>query len=179
MKEVFRLVGKTMAAALIAAGVLLSGCGVPAETAAPSTAVTVAEAQTASRAPSVALLESMLARALDPNVPDADKLVLVQGATAADASLFDDLVALRADHPDLSWRIANVHLVRDGHAVATVSVLVNGTNQRGEAQLVFDGGRWKLDGAYACDLLRQFDRTAPSCEPGPPPASPGISPSGK
>ena len=65
---------------------------------------------------------------------------------------------LRTEHPDLTWQITNVHLVRQGRAVANASSLVNGTNQQGEVQLVFDGGRWKLDGEYACELLKQFGR---------------------
>ena len=166
MKEVFRVLRKALAmraltAAVAAAGLVVGGCGGGSHSAGPATVA--AEPQSASRAPSADLLNSMIARALDPSVPAKDKLVLVQGASAADAPMFDELVRLRTEHPDLTWQITNVHLVRQGRAVANASSLVNGTNQQGEVQLVFDGGRWKLDGEYACELLKQFGRTAPSC----------------
>lgn len=163
MKEVFRVVGKATLVAVGALGALLSGCGASDQSSPPSTAATVAEVQSSSRAPSAELLNSMLQRALDPNVPATDKLNLVQGATAADAPLFNELVRLRTENPTLTWQITNVHLVSDGHAVASISALVNSANQRGEVQLTFDQGRWKLDGQYACDLLKQFGRSAPSC----------------
>jgi hypothetical protein len=158
---VFRLLGKAMTVGAALAVLVLSGCGGNDQSGAP--AAVASEVQLPSRAPSVQLLNSMLQRALDPQVPAKDKLDLVQGATAADAPLFDQLVRLRNEHPDTTWQISNVHLVSEGRAVATVSALMNGTNQHGEVQLVFDQGRWKLDGNYTCELLRQFGRTAPSC----------------
>lgn len=132
---------------------------------APSAAAQVTEApsNSADRAPSAQQLEEMLARAVDPKVPLADKLHLVQGATEADGPLFDELVKLRQDNPKVSWHIGKPVLERPGVAKAQFSVLMDGTNQLAYATLVFDNGSWKLQRSYACQMIAQVGRDSPSC----------------
>lgn len=145
---------------------LACGCSNEAATqpAVTSSTVAVAEApsDTADKAPSAAQLEAMLSRAVDPGIPARDKLDLVQGATEADAPLFDELVRLRQGNPRFTWHIGKPVLEQSGLAKAPVSGLMDGTNQTAYATLVFDGG-WKLQRAYACDILIQVGRDTPSC----------------
>ncbi len=153
----------------ILVGVACGACGgedsqarssAPSAVAAP---VTEAPSSTPDRAPSTQQLEEMLDRAVDPRVPLEQKLQLVQGATPADAPLFDELVALRRDNPDVSWHISRPVLEQPGLAKAQFSVLMGGTNQLAYATLAFDDGRWKLQRSYACQMIVQVGRDSPSC----------------
>ncbi|GAB3127695.1 hypothetical protein GCM10027289_05540 [Tsukamurella serpentis] len=146
---------------------LATGCGADdsgVRTNAPSTAqVTEAPSTSADRAPSAQQLEEMLIRAVSPNVPLDDKIMLVQGAGPADAPLFGELVKLRQDNPKVSWHIGTPVLEQPGLAKAQFSVLMDGTNQLAYATLVFDGDRWKLQRSYACQMITQVGRSSPSC----------------
>lgn len=163
------MLGRVGLAPLIAVvAVACAACGgseSPSRSSAPSSAAQVTEApsNSADRAPSAQQLEEMLTRAVDPNTPLADKLALVEGATEADAPLFDELVRLRKDNPGVSWHIGKPVLEHPGTAKAQFSVLMDGTNQLAYATLVFDGGRWKLQRSYTCQMIAQVGRNSPSC----------------
>ncbi|TWS19698.1 hypothetical protein FK529_11085 [Tsukamurella asaccharolytica] len=131
---------------------------------ATSSSVAEAPSSTPDRAPSTQQLEEMLNRAVDPKVPLAEKLQLVQGATPADRPLFDELVKLRSDNPQVSWQIGRPVLEQPGLAKAQFSVLMGGTNQLAYASLAFDGGRWKLQRSYACEMIVQVGRDSSSCD---------------
>ncbi|WP_019204274.1 hypothetical protein [Tsukamurella sp. 1534] len=164
------MVGRTWAATLVVlAGLTVGACGQDESKAPPSSPGAASAAQateapstTPDRAPSAAQLEAMLARAVDPGVPAGDKIVLVQGATEADAPLFDELVRVRADNPNVTWRLGKPVLEQPGLAKAPVSALLGETNQTAYATVVFDG-TWKLQREYACDILRQVGRDAAAC----------------
>lgn len=128
-----------------------------------SVQVTEAPSSTPDRAPSTQQLEEMLGRAVDPKVPLEEKVQLVQGATTADGPLFDELVKLRSDNPQVSWHIGRPVLEQPGQAKAQFSVLMGGTNQLAYASLAFDEGRWKLQKSYACQMITQVGRDSPSC----------------
>jgi len=128
-----------------------------------SVQVTEAPSSTPDRAPSTQQLEEMLNRAVDPQVPLEEKVQLVQGATMADGPLFDELVKLRKDNPQVSWHIGRPVLEQPGLAKAQFSVLMGGTNQLAYASLAFDEGRWKLQKSYACQMIIQVGRDSPSC----------------
>ncbi|QRY83818.1 hypothetical protein JVY00_18525 [Tsukamurella tyrosinosolvens] len=128
-----------------------------------SVQVTEAPSSTPDRAPSTQQLEEMLSRAVDPKVPLEEKVQLVQGATPADGPLFDELVKLRSDNPQVSWHIGRPVLEQPGLAKAQFSVLMGGTNQLAYATLAFDEGRWKLQRSYACQMIVQVGRDSPSC----------------
>lgn len=130
---------------------------------AASVRVTEAPSSTPDRAPSTQQLEEMLSRAVDPKVSLEEKVQLVQGATTADAPLFDELVKLRSDNPQVSWHIGRPVLEQPGLAKAQFSVLMGGTNQLAYASLAFDAGRWKLQRSYACQMIVQVGRDSLSC----------------
>ncbi|GAA1001900.1 hypothetical protein [Tsukamurella strandjordii] len=154
----------------VALAALLAGCASQNSASPPSpmgtTATVAAQAENPStspdRAPSAAQLEAMLERAVDPSVPSAAKVDLVQGATPADAPLFDELVRLRQNNPQFTWHIGKPVLEEFGVSRAPVSGLVGGANQTAYATFVFEGG-WKLQRDYACDIVAQVGRSAPSC----------------
>ncbi|MFC7751946.1 hypothetical protein [Tsukamurella soli] len=161
--------GKTLVATAAAMAALgLAGCGsgdaLPPPPQLSSTAAAAgAESHSANQAPTAAQLEAMLNEAVDPKIPSKDKISLVQGATAADSPMFDELVKLRKDNPSFTWQIGTPHLQTPGQAQATVSALVNGQNQSADVTFVFDDGQWKLQRTYACGMLQQLGRTTPSC----------------
>lgn len=158
-----------LAAALV--GVVCGACsGENTESRSMTTSASSAQAteseapsNTADRAPSTQQLEEMLGQAVDPRVPLEQKVQLVQGATPADAPLFDELVKLRSDNPKVSWHIGRPVLEQPGLAKAQFSVLMSGTNQLAYASLAFDEGRWKLQRSYACEMIIQVGRDSPSC----------------
>ncbi|BDD82129.1 hypothetical protein TPB0596_18920 [Tsukamurella pulmonis] len=158
-----------MAPAAVLVGLACAACGTDggeARSSAPSPAsiqVTEAPSTTPDRAPSTQQLDEMLTRAVDPQVPLEDKIQLVQGATPADGPLFDELVKLRQDNPQVSWNISRPVLEQPGLAKAQFSVLMGGTNQLAYASLAFDDGRWKLQKSYACQMITQVGRDSPSC----------------
>lgn len=155
---------------IVAVAGLLGGCASQSSAPPPSPTMTAAAllapaeapSNSAGRAPSAAQLETMLNRAVDPAVPSIDKVDLVQGATAADAPLFDELVRLRQSNPQFTWRFGKPVLEQPGLAKAPVSGLVGGANQTAYATFVFEED-WKLQRAYACDVLAQVGRDAASC----------------
>ncbi|ADG79231.1 Lipoprotein OS=Tsukamurella paurometabola (strain ATCC 8368 / DSM / CCUG 35730 / CIP 100753/ JCM 10117 / KCTC 9821 / NBRC 16120 / NCIMB 702349 / NCTC 13040)OX=521096 GN=Tpau_2630 PE=4 SV=1 [Tsukamurella paurometabola] len=160
---------RTVLVPVIAVAGLIGGCASENADAPPSpmmttTLATVAEAPstTADRAPSAAQIEAMLERAVDPNVPSTAKVDLVQGATDADAPLFDELVRLRQSNPQFTWHIGKPVLEQPGLSKAPVSGLVGGANQTAYATFVFED-TWKLQRDYACDIVAQVGRSAPSC----------------
>lgn len=158
-----------MAPAVVLVGLACGACSgqdaasPSGEPSAASVQVTEAPSSTPDRAPSTQQLEEMLNRAVDPRVPLEEKVRLVQGATPADGPLFDELVKLRKDNPQVSWHIGRPVLEQPGLAKAQFSVLMGGTNQLAYASLAFDEGSWKLQKSYACQMIIQVGRDSPSC----------------
>lgn len=164
------MIGKAaVAPALLAVCLLTGGCGegdAPQSggtTQASSVQATEQPSHSADRAPTSAQLEAMLDRALDPKIPSPDKLDLVEGATEVDSPLFDELVGLRRDNPGVSWHIGTPVLDQPGLAKAQVSLLMGGVNQLAYATFVFDGGQWKLQRSFTCQMITQVGRDSPAC----------------
>ncbi|MDF0532449.1 hypothetical protein P0W64_16890 [Tsukamurella sp. 8F] len=161
--------GKTLVATMAAlAAVSLAGCSSgddlkPPPPLSATAAADQADSTSANKAPTAAQLEAMLNRAIDPDVPSKEKIDLVQGATAADAPMFDELVKIRKDNPKFTWQLGTPKLATPGQATATVSAMVNGQNQSADVTFVFDDGKWKLQRTYACGMLQQLGRSTPSC----------------
>ncbi|GAB39112.1 hypothetical protein [Gordonia sputi] len=104
--------------------------------------------------PSVATLNAMLNKALDPNVPNSEKTDLVQGSEK-DPQLFDKLVKARQDNKDVTYQIFPP-VIPAGPNKATVKVLVklpDNPPTKLDAQIVYDGGRWKLASDSVCPIL--------------------------
>ncbi|MGV9859137.1 hypothetical protein ACWDTD_10850 [Gordonia sp. NPDC003425] len=104
--------------------------------------------------PSVATLNDMLNTALDPNVPNSQKTELVQGSEK-DPAIFDKLVQARKENPDVTYQIFPP-VIPAGPKKATVKVQVklpDNPPTKVDAQIVYDGGRWKLAADSVCPLL--------------------------
>ncbi|MFF0707290.1 hypothetical protein [Gordonia sputi] len=104
--------------------------------------------------PSVATLNAMLNKALDPNVPNSEKTDLVQGSEK-DPQLFDKLVKARQDNKDVTYQIFPP-VIPAGPNKATVKVQVklpDNPPTKLDAQIVYDGGRWKLASDSVCPIL--------------------------
>ena len=104
--------------------------------------------------PSVATLNAMLDKALDPNVPNSEKTELVQGSEK-DPQLFDKLVKAREDNKDVTYQIFPP-VIPAGPNKATVKVQVklpDNPPTKLDAQIVYDGGRWKLASDSVCPIL--------------------------
>ncbi|RPA63473.1 hypothetical protein EF294_08210 [Gordonia oryzae] len=118
----------------------------------------------ASNPPSVATLNQMLQTALDPNVPNAQKTQLVQNSQK-DPSIFNRLVKLKSDNPGASYQIRGP-VTTDGPNRASVRVQVKLPDQQPQdidAQIVYDGGRWKLASSFVCPLITSNGVTTPMC----------------
>ena len=104
--------------------------------------------------PSVATLNAMLDKALDPNVPNSEKTELVQGSEK-DPQLFDKLVKAREDNKDVTYQIFPP-VIPAGPNKATVKVQVklpDNPPTKLDAQIVYADGRWKLASDSVCPIL--------------------------
>ena len=104
--------------------------------------------------PSVATLNAMLDKALDPNVPNSEKTELVQGSEK-DPQLFDKLVKAREDNKDVTYQIFPPVIPAGPHQ-ATVKVQVklpDNPPTKLDAQIVYADGRWKLASDSVCPIL--------------------------
>ncbi|MFT4124792.1 MAG: hypothetical protein QM662_00990 [Gordonia sp. (in: high G+C Gram-positive bacteria)] len=104
--------------------------------------------------PTVAQLNAMLETALDPDVPNSQKVALVQHSER-DPDIFDKLVQARRDNPDVRYSIRGP-VRTDGPNRGKVRVNVKLPEQAPtdiDAQIVFDHGRWKLASSTVCPLI--------------------------
>ncbi|GAA1482919.1 hypothetical protein GCM10009624_33590 [Gordonia sinesedis] len=117
--------------------------------------------------PSVATLNEMLNKALDPNVPNSEKTQLVQGSEK-DPNIFDKLVKAKADNPDATYKLSPPVLAAGpnrGSVKVTVQLPGN-PPQKLDAQIVYDKGRWKLASDSVCPVL-QFQNIRSAMCPAP------------
>ncbi|WP_405165462.1 YceI family protein [Nocardia sp. NBC_01499] len=110
--------------------------------------------------PTVDELNLLLQKALDPAVPSAEKLDLVQG--------------IEAD-PDLPNRLAQAY--KDANAKAEITgvtafgdsvsaqgkLTINGTENPVDVPFVLDGGKWKVQKSWACSALTNLNQQSPAC----------------
>ena len=114
--------------------------------------------------PTVPALNQMLQRALDPDIPAAQKTNLVEGSEA-DPALFDELVKALEENPGVEYQITPPVLAA-GPRKGTVKVevgLPDTPPTRVDATIVFDDGRWKLSKSTVCPLLQANDVETPMC----------------
>jgi hypothetical protein len=170
-----RSVVRAASAAVAGCGVavlLLAGCG-STHKADPSGSPTSSSTAAAAAAgacpangqypasPTVSLLQGMLRQGLDPNVPAADKVALVQG-TEADPDLFNRMgAALRK--ADFASVIHDVADYCNGTANADATLTIYGQSTDSQVPLVAENGRWKLDKTWACGLAKSLQQTSPVC----------------
>ncbi|MFI7670169.1 hypothetical protein [Nocardia sp. NPDC049526] len=111
--------------------------------------------------PTVATLDELLRKGLDPNVPSAEKVDLVQGGRE-DPELFNRMQdTLR--QMNFTARINKVTDYCDGTAIAEATLTFNGTPNDAQIPLVAEDGRWKLDQAWGCGMVASLGQTSPAC----------------
>ena len=184
---VHRLKHRPPSIALIAATALaafwLAGCSPsqpriassPTAPAPPPTSVPVAAAPTAP-VPGPEALNAVLARLADPNVPGADKVTLVEGATAENAGTLDKFVNALRDNGYLPMTFAANNVAwsdkNPSHVMATVTV---NTAQPNNPTFTFPmefapfQGGWQLSRRTA-EMLLAFSKSPAA--PAPPTETP-------
>ncbi|WP_187703010.1 hypothetical protein [Nocardia yunnanensis] len=164
----FQKTGRIAVAALAVVTVLgLSACGSgdkkdskPAKT---STSQTTSAAQgNYPPAPSAADLNAELQKALDPSVPDSEKLDMMQGV-AADPSLPSRLAeAYKQNNATIT--VTNVTDLGNGTLTADGTIAVNGGQpQQVTVPFVAEDGKWKVQKEWICNALQLANQTSPAC----------------
>ncbi|MEU7216304.1 hypothetical protein [Nocardia iowensis] len=110
--------------------------------------------------PTVAELNTALARALDPAVPAAEKLDGVQGAEA-DPTLPDRL-SQAAKGADVKIEVTDVTSFGDS-VNAKAKFVVNGQENIVDVPFVADNGKWKIQKSWACAMLTNLGQTSTAC----------------
>ena len=153
----------TLSAAILALGAsaTLAACSSSDEDAAHSssaakpTGETSASQVVSTEMPSVEELNEILTKASDPNVPQEEKVQLVQGSETA-PELFDVMSQSQAESGATFEVVAPVipGLVPDS-ALATVHINTPDGQQQTADQVEFikEGGTWKLSQTWACVLV--------------------------
>ncbi|OBG33216.1 MULTISPECIES: hypothetical protein [Mycolicibacter] len=169
----------TVAAALAAATVMLSGCNghQPAEPVAevPVTSTTVPVQVPSSALPAPEALTDVLYRLSDPEVPGADKLALIEGAKPADAATIDKFATALKDggYLPLSLEAAALGWSDRSPGNVTADVTVNTANPATGTfffpmEFTPKHGDWQLSQATAKSLLAFGNARTSSTEPAPP-----------
>ncbi|MQY26400.1 hypothetical protein [Nocardia aurantia] len=156
--------------AAVALAALLAGCSdSPEQTTATASSTAAAAAAPGTcpasakypATPTLDQLNALLRRGLDPNVPAAQKVELVQG-TEADPDIFNRMTAA-LKQADLSVNINNVTDHCDGTATADAVLTLNGQPNPGQVPLVADQGTWKLDKTWACGIVTTLGQSSSIC----------------
>ncbi|MFE6864596.1 hypothetical protein [Nocardia sp. NPDC057668] len=153
------------AAALCAVTGSVTACGDSGESATPVTRSSAAPVtdQPPIPLPGVADLNLGLTLALDPNSPRAQALDVVQGSNA-DPELVTKMAQAGVSN-GVKMTVTSVRYAGNGLMEATATLSLNGKPVEGEAVIPFvaENGRWKLQLAWACQMLTNTGATSPAC----------------
>ncbi|MFT4395127.1 hypothetical protein ACLTEW_09365 [Gordonia lacunae] len=119
-----------------------------------------------SNPPSIAALNELVDKAVDPNIPRAQKVELVEGSEK-DPAIFDELVKARAENSDVDWVLVNP-VISAGPNKARVKVRIETAGNpptNAESTIVYDDGRWKLSNETVCNLLGLYQVQSAMCAP--------------
>ncbi|MFB7724254.1 MULTISPECIES: hypothetical protein [unclassified Nocardia] len=163
----FQKTGRIAVATLAVVTVLgLSACGdgdkkestKPTKT---STSQTTA-AQNYPPAPTAADLNAQLQKALDPAIPDAEKLDMMQGVQA-DPSLPSRMIeAYKQNQATIT--VTGVTDLGNGTLTADAQVAVaGGAPQNAVVPFVAEDGKWKVQKEWICNMLSLANQTSPAC----------------
>ena len=162
-----RKTGRIAIAGLAAVAALtLSACGGDDSDSGSAAADTSAAATTTEAAadlppvPNAADLNAQLQRALDPNVPNEEKLQMVQGAEA-DPELPAKLTQFYTD----SGAMIEVTEVTDfGDTLnAKANFTLGETQNVVDVPFIAEDGEWKVEKTWACNMLAQAQVQSPAC----------------
>ncbi|WP_330229711.1 hypothetical protein OHA40_27350 [Nocardia sp. NBC_00508] len=156
-----RKTGRIAVAGLaVAAALSLAACGDDTSDSRTPTRTTTGAAATAPAPPTVDELNALLQRALDPAVPNEQKLDSVQGIEA-DPGLPNRLAE--------AFRQSNATAVVTGVTVfgdsvtAQAKFTINGQENQVDVPFVSEGGKWKVQKAWACQALANLNQQSPAC----------------
>ncbi|MFF0613122.1 hypothetical protein ACFYUD_31090 [Nocardia tengchongensis] len=159
--------GRLAVAALAVVTVFgLSACGSgekhPSHTPAKPSTSKMASGQTYPPAPSATELNTAMQKVLDPSVPDAEKLDLMQGMQA-DPSLPSRLVEAYKQN-NASITVTNVVDLGNGTLTADAQAAINGgAPQQAVVPFVAEAGKWKVQKDWICNILSLANQTSPAC----------------
>ncbi|MEC3920047.1 hypothetical protein [Nocardia sp. CDC160] len=159
--------GRIAVAALAVVTVLgLSACGSGDKKDSKPTKATTSKTTAAQTsypaAPTAADLNAELQKALDPNVPDSQKLDMMQGVQA-DPSLPSRLAdAYKQNNATIT--VTNVTDLGNGTITADAQIAVNGGQpQQAVVPFVAEDGKWKVQKEWICNALSLANQTSPAC----------------
>lgn len=110
--------------------------------------------------PTVAELNAQLQKALDPNVPNDEKLEMVQGAQA-DPELPGRL-AQAVQQSGASAEVTEVTAFGDT-INAKAKITINGQENIADVPFVAEDGKWKVQKAWACQMLQLANVQSVAC----------------
>jgi hypothetical protein len=158
--------GRTAVAGLaLVAALGLAACGSDDSSDSPtSTRATAGASATATipPAPTVDELNALLQKALDPAVPNEEKLDSVQGIEA-DPGLPNRL-AEAFQQANATALVTGVTAFGDSVS-AQAKFTINGQESQVDVPFVLDGGKWKVQKTWACQALANLNQQSPACTP--------------
>ncbi|MGX1805096.1 hypothetical protein ACWIGI_05225 [Nocardia sp. NPDC055321] len=165
LRRSFRVRALVAAAVLCAVTGTLSACGDSGDSTAPvsrSSAAPVTD-QPPIPLPGVADLNVGLTLALDPNSPRAQAVDVVQGSDV-DPELVTKMAQAGVSN-GVQITVTGVRYAGNGIMEATAKLSLNGKPVEGDAIIPFvaENGRWKLQLAWACQMLTNTGATSPAC----------------
>ncbi|MEU2252176.1 hypothetical protein [Nocardia xishanensis] len=161
-----RKTGRVAIAGLaVAAALSMTACGSDdkSEDAKPARTTTSVKAGAAANVPPVPTVEQLntqLQRALDPAVPNQEKLAMIQGAEA---------------DPELPGRLAEAYQQTGASVVVTevtafgdtinakAKIVLNGQENLADVPFVAENGTWKVQKAWACGMLTNLGQQSAAC----------------
>jgi hypothetical protein len=160
----YRVSMTVVAALALCGGLGTAACDSAANNATTPTSRSAAPEANCPPAPTVAMLDAMAGKALDPTTPAADLLKMVQGMDSVNPEPIDQaLQQVRRQSPQLQFtkQITDVD-AHCGSASARGTISVNGHHPMEVlVPFVYDKGYWKIGKAYFCGLLAQAAEQAP------------------
>lgn len=145
------------------AALAMTACGSsdPEPTASPTTSSSgggVVACENPPAEPTAADLQNVLDTALDPAVPTAEKVDLIQGG-ADDPAVWDELAKKFAETQGVTYSIStaagSIAMIDDCNASAILSLQLGADSQPSQTPIDFvaEDGVWKLSRTHACQLV--------------------------
>ncbi|BDT86280.1 hypothetical protein [Nocardia cyriacigeorgica] len=151
----------------VAAALTMTACGSddkdsdkPAKSTTTSQSTTAEAADNLPPVPTADELNAQLQRALDPNVPNEEKLEMIQGAEA-DPNLPTTLTQAY-QQSGASIQVVSVAPLGDTIS-ATTNFVINGQTNEVTVPFVAEDGKWKVQQQWACDMLTAASMQSPAC----------------